>query len=514
MAENNKSDKRFRILSLDSGGIYGLFSMLMLRELRHDPQASAHLLAGGCIDLFAGTGAGAVNALILAKHDNPHDGIEEAIRFWRDERLYRNNPFLNMVENVQGWLEILSKCDSPQQVYEKGLAYWNDARTLHDPWTVMRDAMGMGSWFGAPDVMAVLQEHFADLRLRDLKQKVLVTAFNWSGDEDLPANERHWKPKVYCNFPDSDKDCDAMAAEVAFTALSWMDTLPIVNGEQGGGWYAPDPTLCAVAKVVNFVAEKLKPLNLTESWRNCVDGPIPRPLPREGEARREAAQALRRRVNAFFGEFIADAEDEAYRYLLDELNAAEGEGRGRVSPEGRELLAEAFPYFHFINRLAGKPGEVDARIMRHLSVLSLGNGVRVPFLPVETEEWGFGQWAMGMYNPATKQWIQPNQYASFQAPEQMAREQCQWLLNDPDLPLKEQPHRNRYHRLGPELFDTPVLTTIALLRNNPLYHAALVKEIEEGSSAAKSGDAYRETVRWMEAQGWFERQSWATHREG
>jgi len=526
-----ESDKRFRILSLDSGGVYGLFSMLMLRELCRDPLAGRSLLERGCVDLFAGTGAGAINALILAKYDDPRDGIDEAIEFWRDERLYRNNPLLNMVESMQGWMTIVAEASTPQRKYEQALRYWNDRRTLLDPWSAWQEAMGQGSWFGARDVMTVLKDHFKGLRLGDLRQKVLVTAFNWSGDADLPTNERHWKPKVYCNFPESEKDCGSMVVDVAFSALSWMYTLPIYNGEQGGGWFAPDPTLCAVAKVVNFVGEKLKPIDLSERWRASLDDPLAVPDPKDADDRRKAVEALRDRVNAFFAEFIVDAEDEAYKYLLRALRAADAEGgegkggrRGARTrsdtagdrppiDEGRlRLLGEAFPYFDFLRKIAGEGDvDVDARVLRHLSVLSVGNGVRVPFLPVETEEWGYMQWARGVYNPALKRWIQPDQYTAFQAPEEMAREQCRWLLNDPDLPSARTAEEERYHRLGPSVFDTPVEATITRLRNNPAYLASLVREMEQKSGAETVREEYRDTLNWLAAQGWFDEGRWATH---
>lgn len=502
--------KRFRIVALDSGGVYGLFSMLMLRELCRDPRAVDFLLERGCVDLFAGTGAGGVNALILAKHDDPRDGIAEAIEFWREEKLYRNNPLLNILENMQGWMSIMNSSSTPQQKYEQALRFWNDKRTLLDPFSVWQNAMGMGSWYGAPEVMSVLQRHFKGLRLSDLKQKVVITAFNWSGDDDLTTNERHWKPKVYCNFPDSEKDCDSMVADVAFTSLSWMYTLPIFNGEQGGGWFAPDPTLCAVAKVVNFVAEKLKPINLEEKWHACVNGKLTIPEPADDQERRKAAAELRQRVNSFFTDFIADAEDEAYRYLLNALEGAADDEKGvgeRVREERRKLLAEAFPYFNFLREMAGDPGEVDTRVLRHLSVLSVGNGVRVPFLPVETAEWGYQQWDQGIFNSTLNQWVRPNQYSSFQAPEKMAQEQCRWLLNDPLVEAEEE----HYHRLGPSLFETSVLGTNVNLRNNPAYLQALVREMENGSSQEEVRRQYEQTLSWMSNQGWFDKRSWATY---
>ncbi|GAB6043114.1 hypothetical protein JCM17961_37920 [Endothiovibrio diazotrophicus] len=494
-------EKRFRILAMDSGGIYGLFTMMMLRELCNRGTETRLLLERGCVDLFAGTGAGAINALFLAKHEDPRDGIDEAIGFWTNPRLFRNSPFLNVVENFQGWVSILAGAASPQEKYDQTLNYWNAKRALADPMSSWNEMMGMGSWFSEPDVMTVLQSHFGALRLRDLKQNVLIPTFNWSGDPNLPAIERHWKPKIYCNFPETDPDGLMLAVDVAFTSLAWMYTLPIYNGQQGGGWFAPDPTLCAVAKVVNFVSEKLRPNDLDRRWEACTAAHVGQVDTSDPAAVKQAAKALRDRIDTFFADSTGQMEDIVYRYLLRTMADTEN------APQ-HEVLAAAFPYYEFLEQVAKLEGDVDTEVLRHLSILSLGTGERVPYLPVETAEWGIVQWTAGMYNPALKQWIRPDQYTSFQAPVQMAREQCNWLLNDPDVSADQAPAEHRYYRLDPSLFETPVLTTNLFLRNNPAYLSALARQMEQGSVSEAARTGYDGTVGWMKAQGWFDRNSW------
>ena len=87
-ARDKKSQPEpFRVLSMDGGGIYGLFTVLMLKELcKRNP----NFLKGDDVDLFAGTSAGALIALALAGAQNPRDiilsGRMEA--FFSDKRLY------------------------------------------------------------------------------------------------------------------------------------------------------------------------------------------------------------------------------------------------------------------------------------------------------------------------------------------------------------------------------------------------------------------------------------------
>jgi hypothetical protein len=499
MTTTPTQDKRYRILSLDGGGIYGLFSILMLRQLcRGDDHVC--LLENGCGDLLAGTGAGAINALILAKYEDPRDGLDEAVEFWSDERLYRNSALWSMATDFQGWMSILASPASPQEKYDQSMRYWDGKRSVLDPWNAWTEMLGMGSWYGANDVLSVLRNHFDGLRLGDLKQNVLITAFDWSGDADAPTNERHWKPKVYYNFPDSEKDRRSSVVDVAMSAMSWMFNQPVYNSEQGGEWYAPDPTMCAVVKAVNFISEKLRTPITRESFEERWKGMLAdvSSLPGDWRHRQWAAQALRYRITDFFEDVIAEVEDEAYKYLL------------QLPSDSKEadLMSVAFPYLEFIKALArSEDDDVDVRVLRHLSVLSVGTGAKVPYLPVETAEWGYQTWSSGVPNPDLQQWIAPMQYVYFQPSTEMTGEQCQWLLNDPEAPATE----DRYRRLNPQVFETPVLTTMMNLRNNPGYLAALLREMDQHSTSAAVRAEIKTALGWMQAQGWLDKACWATN---
>ncbi len=103
-------------LSLDGGGIYGLCAALWLKALC---QRNEHFLSRDGIDLFAGTSAGAVNALLMARHANPREAVldGELERYWKDQRSFSNR----------------------------------------DPWTSMLSFMGLSAWYSAADQLELLR---------------------------------------------------------------------------------------------------------------------------------------------------------------------------------------------------------------------------------------------------------------------------------------------------------------------------------------------------------------------
>lgn len=141
---------RFRILSLDGAGIYGLTEALLLKKLCDGNKK--FLTEEQPIALFAGCSAGAINALLMAKYDRPRDAIDsgEMERFWQ----------------------------------EAGL------------WSIATD------WWGFPGILTPqasshaakeqFKRYFGDRTLADLKQNVLISTFAWSGMESLPGVDSIW----------------------------------------------------------------------------------------------------------------------------------------------------------------------------------------------------------------------------------------------------------------------------------------------------------------------------------
>ena len=204
-------EKPFRMLCMDGAGIYGLAQALMLERLcKGDPR----FLEGDQVALFAGTSAGAINSLLLAKEDNPRKAV------------------------VDGKLR----------------AVWRDARTYappRDPMVSMLSLAGKVGWFGEEGFKSVLQECFGEMCLSDLKHKVLVTTFNWVGDPSIPEARRKWQPKIFYNFPADELDRCARVVDVAYGAATPPGWRKVYNGISDGGVFVPNPTMNAIAKAIN-----------------------------------------------------------------------------------------------------------------------------------------------------------------------------------------------------------------------------------------------------------------------
>jgi len=214
----------YRVLAMDGGGIFGVFTAIMLRKLC---DAVPDFLREDRITLFAGTSAGAINALLLAKQDDPREAIERRTleKFYKDERLYTNR--LN-------------------------------------PVTGMLSLIGLASWAGEADFYALLDEHFGDMKMKDLKHRVLITAFDLWGTRDAPSSTaQSWKPKVFYNFPDTEHDRDRYVKDVAYGAASPPTGRRVIDGITDGGFCADDPSVNAIAKIMSQMRES-NPISAAE----------------------------------------------------------------------------------------------------------------------------------------------------------------------------------------------------------------------------------------------------------
>lgn len=212
-AEGERKTDPFRVLAMDGGGIYGLFTVLMLKELcKRNP----NFLRGDDVDLFAGTSAGALIALALAGAQNPRDiilsGRMEA--FFSDRRLYSRNAGAGLLTG----------------------------------------ALGLTSWTGRKNVEALFREYYGDWKLEDLYHRVLVSTFDMYGDPDEESKQK-WKPRVYYNFPRTEENRDLAVARVAYGAAAPVMWRPVINGRTDGGIFADSPTVMTIAKIIQYFRE-------------------------------------------------------------------------------------------------------------------------------------------------------------------------------------------------------------------------------------------------------------------
>ena len=193
---------KYRILSLDGGGIRGLITVILLQRLGAEPGLKSWL---DQVDLVAGTSTGGLLALAIAK------GLDlQTIR-----ALYEN----------------------------KG------GEIFDDSW--LDDIVDLGTVIGAEydnknlgrDVRNVL----SDTSLGELKHSVLVTSFDLD-NEDKDPTKRTWKPKLFHNIPGRDNDDEQLAYKVALYTSAAPTYFPSVDGYVDGGVFANNPSMCALAQ--------------------------------------------------------------------------------------------------------------------------------------------------------------------------------------------------------------------------------------------------------------------------
>lgn len=193
---------RYRILSLDGGGIRGLITAILLARLDAEKGLSGWL---GRTDLIAGTSTGGLIALALAR-----GASLAAIRALYEER---------------------------------GRSIFDDS------W--LDDVKDLGNILGAQyrteKLAAELQGLLGAARLRDLRKRVLVTAFDLDNEDPRP-DRRRWKPKIFHNFPGPDSDGAAPAWKVGLYTSAAPTYFPTVDGYVDGGVFANNPSMCALAQ--------------------------------------------------------------------------------------------------------------------------------------------------------------------------------------------------------------------------------------------------------------------------
>ncbi len=204
---------KYRILSLDGGGIKGLLTAVLLeRIVAAFPQFIAN------VDLIAGTSTGGIIAISLASGLAPADVVD----------LYRN--------------------DGPA-IFD---ASW------------VRNIKDLGDLTGAKydntNLHQILTRRFgAALTLGALRKKVVVPAFDLDNSQDpyyaaaVPAGSvmRTWRPKFFHNFPGPDSDGDQLAVDVAMRTSAAPTYFPSYQHYVDGGVVANNPSMAAVAQALD-----------------------------------------------------------------------------------------------------------------------------------------------------------------------------------------------------------------------------------------------------------------------
>lgn len=195
---------KYRILSLDGGGLRGLISARLLDRLNSDPEIGGWL---DSVDLFVGTSTGGILALGLASGKSPSEICD----------LYKNKG---------------------KKIFDDSI--WDDIRDL---------GKTVGADYSNKNLKSELKKIFGNMKLGEIAKKVAIPTFDL--DNEAPTRRRTWKPKIFHNFKGSDSDQDVFAADVALYTSSAPTYFPSADGFIDGGVYANNPSIVAVAQAIS-----------------------------------------------------------------------------------------------------------------------------------------------------------------------------------------------------------------------------------------------------------------------
>jgi patatin-like phospholipase/acyl hydrolase len=200
----------YHILSLDGGGIRGIFSARVLERLE---LAVPGFL--GQLDLLTGTSTGGIIALGLAAGMPP----AQLVRLYRDE--------------------------GPQIFDDSWLDNLRDLGNLS------------GAKYDNTNLKEILTREFAAravFTLNDLARRVLVPTFDLDDGQD-PRRKldkpRSWKPKFFHNYPGPDSDGEELIVDVAMRTSAAPTYFPSYGRFIDGGVVANDPSVAALSQALN-----------------------------------------------------------------------------------------------------------------------------------------------------------------------------------------------------------------------------------------------------------------------
>src|SRR5207247_1022241 len=171
------------ILSVDGGGIRGLYAAVLLDRLTREVPTLVDRA-----DLVAGTSTGGIIALGLAHGLAPADLVA----------LYRDRAKAIFDDS---WLDDLKDLGGLT-----GADYDNDKLK-----TRMEDVLGKKT------------------RLKQLKKRVLVPTFDLDNESPDPG-KRMWKPKFFHNYPGPDSDGGELVVDVALRTSAAPTYFPTYQG--------------------------------------------------------------------------------------------------------------------------------------------------------------------------------------------------------------------------------------------------------------------------------------------
>ena len=221
---------KFRIISLDGGGIRGVYMAAILERL---VAAVPNFLAD--IDLYAGTSTGALIAFDLAAGRTPSDSVES----------YRR--------------------DGPT-IFSTSI--WRQLRSL---WGFIAPR------YDNKDFKTRLEQNFGQTTLGDLAEQgnyVLIPTYDLDA---IHLGRRMGKAKFFHNFPGPDYDGAETIVDVALRATAAPSYFPAYQGYIDGGVVANNPSISALAQALepHSGQQRLEDIRLISFGSGIDTPPVP-----------------------------------------------------------------------------------------------------------------------------------------------------------------------------------------------------------------------------------------------
>lgn len=208
---------KYKILSLDGGGIRGLITARLIDRLNKVDKIAGWL---NDVDLIAGTSAGGLIALALSAGKEP-SSIRD-LYLIKGDNIFEKNVVDKVIPNI------ISAKYSNENLKEE---------------------------------LALL---FGDKKLGDLNKKVAIPTFDldafYDFDKTKAGEERGWKPKIFHNFKgkrgeaenryDGYSDTQYLVKDVALYTSSAPTYFPIADGYIDGGVFANNPSNIAISQAI------------------------------------------------------------------------------------------------------------------------------------------------------------------------------------------------------------------------------------------------------------------------
>ena len=193
---------KYRILSLDGGGIKGIITAIILKRLSGEPGLENWL---GKTDLIAGTSTGGLLSLGIA-----HElSLDELISLYRDkaEEIFDDSWIDNVID--------LGKIS--------------------------------GADYDLTNLTKILKNILGETKLSELNKRVLITTFDLDNEADTET-KRTWKPKLFHNLPGTDSDGEQLAYKVGLYTSAAPTYFPSIDGYMMGVYSQAIPRCARLRK--------------------------------------------------------------------------------------------------------------------------------------------------------------------------------------------------------------------------------------------------------------------------